>query len=148
MTLIKFNKPGFPWITEGFPNWLDSNEIFADDFFTRDRNLPAMNVKETKDIFEIELAVPGFTKKDIEVTLEDDYLEVRAEKRIEETEDDDAGYTRREFSFTNFNRRMHLPSTINQKEEVKASYKNGILTLKLIKKNEIKELPKKIIDIA
>lgn len=148
MTLIKFNKPGLPWITEGFPNWLDSNEIFADDFFTRDRNLPAMNVKETKDIFEIELAVPGFTKKDIEVTLEDDYLEVRAEKRNEETEEDKEGYTRREFSFSNFKRRMHLPPTINQKEEVKASYKNGILTLKLAKIEVAKEIPKKIIDIA
>ena len=65
MTLIKFNKPGFPWITEEFPNWLDSNDIFADDFFTRDRKLPAMNIKETKETFEIELSVPGFTKKEI-----------------------------------------------------------------------------------
>ena len=87
MTLIKFNKPGFPWITEGFPTWMDSNDVFADDFFTRDKKLPAMNVKETKDIFEIELAVPGFTKKDIEVTLEDDYLEVHAEKSKEVIEE-------------------------------------------------------------
>ncbi len=148
MTLIKFNKPGFPWITEGFPTWLDSNEIFADDFITRDRKLPAMNVKETKDVFEIELAVPGFTKKDIEITLEDDYLEVCAEIRKEETEEDIEGYTRKEFSFDHFNRRMHLPTTINQKEEVKAKYKNGILTLTLKKKEETKEIPKKIIEIA
>ncbi len=147
MTLIKFNKPGFPWITEGFPNWLGSNEIFADDFMTRDRKLPAMNVKETKDTFEIELAVPGFSKKEIEVTLEDDYLEVCAEKRKEEIEEED-DYTRKEFSFTNFNRRMHLPPTINQEKEVKATYKNGILTLKLTKMEEAKELPKKLIEIA
>jgi len=148
MTLIKFNKPGFPWINEGIPNWLDSNDIFADDFFTRDRKLPAMNVKETKDIFEIELAVPGFSKKEIEVTLEDDHLEVRAEKSNEEMEDDNEGYTRREFTFTNFNRRMLLPTTINRDEEVKATYKHGILTLKLAKMEDVKELPKKIIEIA
>jgi len=148
MTLIKFNKPGFPWINEGFPNWMDSNEIFADDFFTKDRKLPAMNVKETKDIFEIELAVPGFSKKEIEVTLEDDYLEVRAEKRKEEIEDEKEEYTRREFSFTQFNRRLHLPTTINREEEVKATYKNGILTLQLTKTEATKELPKKVIEIV
>jgi HSP20 family protein len=127
---------------------MDSNDVFADDFFTRDRKLPAMNVKETKDIFEIELAVPGFTKKDIEVTLEDDYLEVHAEKSKEVIEDESEGYTRREFTFTHFDRRMHLPTTINPKKEVKATYKNGILSLKLTKKVEIKEIPKKIIEIA
>lgn len=148
MTLIKFNKSGFPWINEGVPNWLDSNEIFADDFFTRDRKLPAMNVKETKDIFEIELAVPGFSKKEIEVTLEDDYLEVRAEKSNEQMEDENEGYIRREFTFTHFNRRMLLPTTINREEEVKATYKNGIITLKLAKMEDVKELPKKIIEIA
>ncbi len=147
MTLIKFNKPGFPWINEGVPNWLDSKDIFADDFFTRDRNLPAMNVKETKDIFEIELAVPGFSKKEIEVTLEDDYLELRAEKSKEEINEDE-GYTRKEFSFNHFNRRILLPSTINREVEVIATYKNGIIKLKLAKMEDVKELPKKIIEIA
>ena len=147
MTMIKFNKPGLPWLTEGFPNWLESKDMFADDFFTRDRKLPAMNVKETKDTFEIELAVPGFTKKEIEVTLEDDYLELRAE-RIEEEIEEDEGYTRKEFSFNHFNRRILLPPTINREEKVIATYKNGILTLKLTKMEDVKELPKKVIEIA
>ena len=132
MTLIKFNKPNFPWITDGIPNWLDSNDVFADDFFTRDKKLPAMNVKETKETFEIELAVPGFSKKEIKVTLVDDYLEVLAEKSNEEIEEDE-GYTRREFTFNNFKRKILLPTTINREKEVKATYKNGILTLKLTK---------------
>jgi HSP20 family protein len=106
-----------------------------------------MNVKETKDTFEIELAVPGFTKKEIEVTLEDDYLEICAEKSKEEIEEDE-DYTRREFSFNHFNRRMLLPLTINREKEVLATYKNGILTLKLAKMEDVKELPKKVIEIA
>ena len=147
MTMIKFNKPGLPWVSEGFPNWLESKDMFADDFFTRDRKLPAMNVKETKDTFEIELAVPGFTKKEIEVTLEDDYLELYAEKSKEEINEGE-GYTRKEFSFNKFNRRILLPSTINREEKVIATYKNGVLTLKLTKMEDIKELPKKVIEIA
>ena len=147
MSLIKFNKPRFPWITESIPAWLDSNDIFADDFFIEDRKLPAMNVKETKDTFEIELAVPGFTKKEIEVTLEEDLLRVHAEKTKEETETEE-GYTRKEFSYNHFDRRMQLPTAVDQKEKVKATYKNGILTLTLMKKEEIKETPKKIIEIA
>ena len=145
--MIKFNKPGLPWVSEGFPNWLESKDMFADDFFTRDRKLPAMNVKETKDTFEIELAVPGFTKKEIEVTLEDDYLELYAEKSKEEINEGE-GYTRKEFSFNKFNRRILLPSTINREEKVIATYKNGVLTLKLTKMEDIKELPKKVIEIA
>ena len=147
MTMIKFNKPGLPWLTEGFPNWLESKDMFADDFFTRDKKLPAMNVKETKDTFEIELAVPGFTKKEIEVTLEEDYLELRAEKSKEVVKEDE-DYTRKEFSFNYFNRRMLLPLSINREKEVIAAYKNGILTLKLAKMEDVKELPKKVIEIT
>ena len=60
MSLIKFNKNRFPWINDRVSAWLDTDDFFADDFFVKDRKPPAMNVKENKDDFEIELAVPGF----------------------------------------------------------------------------------------
>lgn len=146
MSLIKFNKNRSPWINDRVSTWLDTDDFFADDFFVKGRNLPAMNVKENMDNFEIELAVPGFSKKDIEVTMEDDVLHICAQKSKEEIEED-KGYTRREFSYNEFDRKLQLPTSVNQNEKVKAIYKNGVLTLNLLKKEEAKEQPKKVIEI-
>lgn len=146
MSLIKFNNNRFPWINDRVSTWLDTDDFFADDFFVKDRKLPAMNVKENKDDFEIELAVPGFSKKDIEVTMEDDVLHICAQKSKEEVEED-KGYIRREFSYNEFDRKLQLPTSVNQNEKVKATYKNGMLTLNLMKREEAKEEPKKVIEI-
>ncbi|OED42623.1 heat-shock protein [Flavobacteriaceae bacterium (ex Bugula neritina AB1)] len=146
MSLIKFNRNRFPLFNDKVSSWLDTNDFFSDDFFIRDKDLPAMNVKENKDDFEIELAVPGFSKKDIEVTMEDDVLHICAKQSKEEVEEDE-NYTRREFSYSSFDRKLQLPGSINQNEKVKATYKNGLLSLSLAKKEEAKEPPKKVIEI-
>ncbi len=147
MSIIKFNKNRFPWINDRVSSWLDTDDFFADDFFVRDKNLPAMNVKENKNDFEIELAVPGFSKKDIEVTIEDDILHICAKSSKEEVEEDE-NYTRKEFNYSSFDRKLQLPSSVDQNEKVKAMYKDGILTLNLLKREEAKEPPKRVIDIA
>jgi len=148
MTLIRFNNRNrlFPW-NNGLKNFLSSDEFFNDDFLEDDSLMPAMNVKEHEDDFEIEFAAPGFNKKDFEVTIEDDMLNVCGEKskEIEEKEED---FTRREFSYNSFKRSLKLPTSVNPNEEVKAIYKNGILKLKLLKKEEAKQLPKKVIEVA
>ncbi len=147
MSLIKFKKNRFPWFNDKIATWLDTDDFFADDFFIKDRNLPAMNVKENKDNFEIELAVPGFSKKDIEVTLEDDLLHICAKQSKEEVEEEE-NYTRREFNYSSFDRKLQLPDNVDQNEKVKAKYKDGILTLNLMKKEGAEEPPKRVIDIA
>ncbi|MDC8003782.1 Hsp20/alpha crystallin family protein [Aureisphaera galaxeae] len=148
MSLIKFNKRRFPWLSEGLSPWFDTDDFFADDFFIRDRNVPAMNVKENSDSFEIELAVPGFSKEDIEVTMENEFLHVCAKKKSEETEEGDEGYTRKEFSYQEFDRRMRLPSSVNRDKEVQATYKDGILKLHLLKNEELQSPSKKVIEIV
>ncbi len=147
MSLIKFNKNRFPWFNDRIATWLDTDDFFADDFFIRDKDLPAMNVKEHENDFEIELAVPGFSKKDIEVTMENEILHICAKSSKEEVEEEE-NYTRREFNYSSFDRKLQLPASVDQNEKVKAKYKDGILTLNLIKKEEAKEPPKRIIDIA
>ena len=114
MSLVKLNKRKFPWMNDGLANWFDTNEFFEDEFFSRKAHLPAMNVKENPKNFEIELSVPGFDKKDIEVSLENDLLHVRAEKKIEDEESNEKGYTRKEFSYNSFDRKLQMPSTVNQ----------------------------------
>lgn len=148
MSLLKVNNRRFPWMMDGMANWFDTDAAFADDFFTRNNNLPAMNVKENPNSFEIELAVPGFDKKDIEVSLENDTLHVCAEKKNEEVEEKDEGYTRKEFSYNSFDRKLQLPSTVNQEKEVKATYNNGVLSLQLAKSELAVAPSKKTIKIA
>ena len=87
MTLIKFNNRNrlFPW-DNGLKSFLSNDNYLNDDFLDDDNLMPAMNVKEHQDDFEIEFAAPGFNKKDFNVTLEDDMLHVSAEKTKEEEE--------------------------------------------------------------
>ncbi|RLD30555.1 MAG: Hsp20/alpha crystallin family protein [Bacteroidetes bacterium] len=148
MSIVKFNRRRFPWHDAGMTNWLDTDDFFADDFFTRDRNLPAMNVKENDGNFDIELAVPGYSKEDIEVSMENDMLHVCAQNKEEEADEDDKGYTRKEFSYRSFDHLLKLPSTVNQDMAVKATYKHGILKLTLLKNAQAKEPSKKVIEIS
>ncbi len=143
MSLVKFNRNRFPWNTMGR---LDTDSFFSDDFFIEESDWPAMNVKEHDNDFEIELAAPGFDKKDFEVAIKDNILEVSAKKSKEKV-DEDKDYTRREFKYSTFKRAMQLPNTVDVSKEVEATYKNGILRLDLQKKEEAKEKPKKVIEV-
>tara|TARA_R100000935_G_scaffold15425_2_gene30797 strand:+ start:24086 stop:24409 length:324 start_codon:yes stop_codon:yes gene_type:complete len=106
-----------------------------------------MNIKENPENFEVALAIPGFSKKDIEVSLENDILHVCAENRKEEVEENQEGYTRKEFSYNSFDRKLQMPISVNQKKEVKTTYKNGVLKLQLTKSEAAMAPPKKMIEI-
>ena len=155
MSLVKFRnrRPFGSLITSDFfdmddffENRLMSRNVVGDRFWNGKRGEPALNIKETDDHFEIELAAPGFTKKDFNVTIEDGCLNIEAEKSTskEEKEED---YTRREFSYNSFERSLQLPESVKE-EAIKAQYKDGILSFNLAKKEEAKKRPPKIIQIA
>ena len=144
------NNPLRPWSSGLFPtNFANLNNLINfDDIFEDDGLIPAMNVQEHEKDFEIEFAAPGFNKKDFEVSIEDDLLHVCGEKEMEEEEKED-DYSRKEFSYNSFKKSMVLPSTIDLSQDVKATYKNGILKIKLLKKEQtiIEETPKRVIEV-
>lgn len=146
MSLTTFRRRT-PLFEGGFPVWFDTNELF-EDFFNNGKNLPAMNIKEDEKHFEIELAVPGFSKNEIEVSVEDGKLHVFAEKENKKMDEKKEGYLRKEFSYNSFERLISLPPFVKKDEEVKAIYKNGILKLVLPKTNEEITNMKKRIEIA
>jgi HSP20 family protein len=129
------------------PNWFDMEDAFADDFFDNRKVFPAMNVKENKKDFEIELAVPGFSKEEIEISIEDDVLHICGEKTTEDLKEQE-NYARKEFSYNKFDRTLQLPTTVNMTKKVKATFKDGILHLNLVKKEVDKIPPKKLIEIS
>lgn len=146
MSLVKFNRNRWPR-SYGLTDFFEHKNIFDNDFFNLGKSMPALNVKEHEKNFEIELSSPGFEKNDFEITLKKDILEVAAEKKAaqEEKEDD---YTRKEFNYRSFRRSMQLPKTVDDSKDVKATYKNGILKLKLAKKEQENKNDKRIIEVV
>lgn len=156
MSLVKFRnrrRPLGTLTTRGFLNTDDflgnrfwNSASFLDDFWNGKSNEPALNIIEEDDKFEIELAAPGFSKKDFEVTIDNGYLNIAAENSNTEEERED-NYTRKEFNYNSFEKRLQLPDSVKE-EEVKAKYKDGILRFNLAKKEEAKLHKPKKIEIA
>jgi len=148
MSLVKFNNRNrlFPWNNASLKDFLSTDTFFNDDFFTEDGLMPAMNIKEHETDFEIEFAAPGFSKEDFEVSIEDNVLFVKGEKKLER-EENEKDFMRREFNYSAFNRSMKLPATANLEEEIKATYKKGILNLRINKLEASKSAPKKLIEV-
>ncbi|GAA3509449.1 Hsp20/alpha crystallin family protein [Aquimarina addita] len=109
-------------------------------------NTPAVNVIENDDEFTIELAAPGLTKEDFNLELDNDVLIISSELKKEST-DEKSKYTRKEFSYSTFKRSFNLPDSINTVDVI-AEYANGILSVKLPKKEEAKVQPKRLIEIS
>jgi HSP20 family protein len=143
MSLIK--RSDWPALVNG--TWL--SDFFDDRLFDSDwlrkQSMPAVNVNESDDRFEIEVAAPGLTKKDFEITVDNNVLTISSEKE-EEKEEKEKDYTRREFSYNAFSRSFTMPANVNP-EDIKASYENGILKLHVAKKDLAKGKMKKAIEV-
>lgn len=146
MSLVRFRKSPLENLLA--PDFLDFNvdNLINDRLWLKKMNEPALNIKETKDEFEIELAAPGYNKKDFEVTIDDGCLNISAKKE-ETKEEKDENYTRKEFSYASFERSLKLPDSIAD-EKIKAKYDNGILKFRLAKKEEAKKQKPKVIEIS
>lgn len=146
MTLVKFRQR--PWENLFTSDLLDfdAGNLLNDKLWLKKMNEPALNIKEKKDEYEIELAAPGFDKKDFEVNIADGRLNIMA-KKSEEKEEKDENFTRKEFSYNSFEKSLQLPDTVMD-EKIKAKYENGILRFSLAKKEEAKKQQPKKIEIS
>lgn len=95
-------------------------------------SVPA-NVTETENGYELQLIVPGFTKEDIKISLENNLLTIAGEKKSE----NDVKPLRNEYQFKPFKRSFSLDKHINA-EAITASHVNGVLVLNLPKNAEVK----------
>jgi HSP20 family protein len=101
---------------------------------------PALDVHEDKDQFTVNLELPGLKREDINVHLEDGTLVISGERKAE-TVAEGTEVHRRERYYGKFSRALTLPTAVTP-DKVKASYKDGILTVTLPKAEEAK--PKQI----
>ncbi|ELR69516.1 Small heat shock protein [Fulvivirga imtechensis AK7] len=133
-----------PGMRSNLMDILDMDRFFNQP--TRYARVPATNIRETDDEFLVELAAPGMAKKDFHVDVDNNILEIKAEKE-EESEEQKGTYTRREYDYTSFFRSFDLPQTV-QADNIKAAYEDGILRIHLPKTAEAKRKPVKAIEIA
>lgn len=132
-------------------NWID--ELFNRDLpsvFTPNFNsgitLPKVNIRETKDAYFVDMAVPGIKKEDFHIDLDNQMLSISTETK-QENENNEENLIRREFGYSSFKRTFSLPETINE-DKIKAAYRDGILSIHLPKKEEAKQKPARSIKIS
>ncbi|MBV8251987.1 MAG: Hsp20/alpha crystallin family protein [Chitinophaga sp.] len=121
--------------------------FFNRGFFSRDNfnnsisgtTIPTMNIKETDEDFLVELAAPGMKKEDFKIHLDGNNLSISSEKNASEEEPSNGKYSYKEFSYQSFKRTITLPSDVVDEEKIQARYDNGLLSLKIPKKEEVKK---------
>jgi HSP20 family protein len=97
---------------------------------------PALDVYEERDHFTVKAELPGMKKEDIEVSFHDGSLSISGERKTE-TKHEDAEVCRSERFFGRFQRTVSLPAAVAA-DQVKAAYKDGVLTITLPKTEEAK----------
>ena len=142
MSLVK--RTDWPRGNSLLADLFDNDRFFASPWLSG-RNMPAVNIKENERNYEVELAVPGYDKKDFEISIDNGVLTVSGEKS-EETEKKEDNYTRREFGFSSFSRSFNLPTNINE-ENIDAKYADGVLKLTIAKRQESNGKSRKQISI-
>jgi HSP20 family protein len=136
MTLVKFGKEQKNGLVNPFFN--DVYSLLNDSFLNEKlaTRIPAVNISESDNQFEVELAVPGLNKEDIKINLDKNVLSVSADKKTE-TVDENKKFTKREYSFNSFSRSFTLPESADH-SKIEADYTAGILKLTIAKKEEAK----------
>ncbi len=96
-----------------------------------------MDVIQKKDEIDVKASIPGVNPENIDVTVEDGVLTIRAEKKTE-TETEDEKYLIRECATGSFYRALRLPDTVDA-EKIESRYDNGVLTIVMPKAEEKKK---------
>jgi len=133
--------PALPSLLEGFidRDWFDSSLA---SWRGEGTSLPAVNIRETDDTFEIEMAAPGMKRDDFKIELDNHVLTISSERQnTEEQNEKQSAFTRKEFSYQSFQRSFALPESKVKSESIQAKYKDGILMISVPKAEDARKKP-------
>ncbi len=141
MTVVQFKNK--PYRAASFNNFLSdlfpqNASLFKDDFSLA---VP-VNIKETAKEFVVEVVAPGLNKEDFKVNIEAQLLTISVEKNEEKAVEGEKVILK-EYKTRSFKRSFTIGEKINA-DEISAQYVNGVLTLNLAKKEEVKPAAKQI----
>jgi HSP20 family protein len=111
------------------PNFLPSSYLFGEGKWD-----PTLDISEGRSYIKVKAEIPGIEAKDFDISIDGRLLTIKGEKKQEQKEEEET-YYRVERSYGYFNRTIQLPAEVNP-EKVDASYKRGILKIKLRKSKE------------
>ena len=148
-------------LTKRNGNLLNPLPMLFDDFFKRDlfdwnnsnysdtnTTIPAVNIKETADNYEVQVAAPGMTKDDFKVELDGNSLTISSEKSQQNEQKEGERFSRKEFIYQSLQRTFNLQKDVVDIDKIQAKYDNGILHLMIPKKEEVKQKPPRLIQIS
>jgi HSP20 family protein len=105
-------------------------------FLTREWS-PSADITETKDNLVVKVELPGLEAKDVNVTILEDLLTIKGEKKSEQEEKDEQHHFVERY-YGSFQRSFRLPVSV-QKEKIEASFEKGVLKITLPKTEEAKK---------
>jgi len=126
------------------------NDLFdwsSRNYSNTNTTLPSVNIKESSDDFEVEVAAPGFKKDDFRIELNHDLLTISSTKETENETEEGQQFSLREFSYQSFSRSFTLPNTADS-DKIGAKYENGILRILIPKKEEARPKPTRQIKVS
>ncbi len=113
------------------------NEWFDGGLWGKTMTIPAVNIVEHNNEYQVSLAVPGMKKDDFKIDVDGNMLTISSEKEASK-EEIEKKFTRKEYNYSSFSRSFTLPEEIN-KEKIEAKYEEGVLKLMLPKREEAKK---------
>lgn len=146
MRLVKFNNR-YPQSNDLLNHFFGNELLNGADTLKGGQchDTPKVNIQEKEDAFAIDVAAPGYDKKDFNIAVDNNVLTIEVVNKK-----DGAGnkkYSHYEFSYGSFKRSFSLPKDKVNDDKISATYNNGILNILLPKKEEAKARPKRLIDI-
>lgn len=135
-----------------FPGLFDFTREFWPDlannhYSSTGTSIPAVNIRETAEGFEVEMAAPGMNKNDFRIELDNNLLTISSEKQHQNEQKEGERFSRKEFSYQSFKRSFSLPKEVVDDDKIAARYENGVLHLSIPKREEAKPRPPKQIKI-
>jgi HSP20 family protein len=112
------------------------SRTFGDEGMARGAWNPSVDIYENKDNIVLEAELPGMKREDFDLSIENNVITLRGERRFEKQDDGD-NFHRVERSYGSFARSFTLPQTV-QTDEVAAEYRNGVLRVTMPKREEVK----------
>lgn len=140
MTIIK-KRQELPVFGDMMANLFD-DRFFAPFQHPVQKKIPAANIFEDEKDYTIQLAAPGMEKEAFSIDLNQNLLTISAEQKEEKNESKER-FTLKEFNYTSFSRSFKIPKNGNS-DEIKASYTDGILEIKITKKEPEQNAVKRI----
>lgn len=139
MNLVKFRKES-DLMNDAFKSLFNS-PFFSEDTMTK-HFTPRTRITEDKDNFFIQMEMPGVTKEDVKITLENNLLSISGTKKNEKKTEDNT-LIMNEIFYGEFSRSFTVSDDI-KKDAIEADFKDGVLKLTLPKKEEVKPVVKEI----